>query len=221
MRRFVAPLLIAGTCGVMLCISTAPSVAGTTSARGSGSHSLRVSPSGDSSGDSTYVLGDTGQTVSLPTDWSDSSVAALEAAGIGPGESFDAGVSPGVAGSKSVRPGDAPADGNSTPTATVEEAHSGVTPDSASGCNQSVCIWVYGRGYTVTKWDTVVGDHPYVCSFAAYLGPPNTIEATSNEVCGSGQLYSIWPGTHTFTQKTEICNTWANVSGKPCETVHN
>ncbi len=99
-------------------------------------------------------------------------------------------------------------------------ASNGVTPLSASGCNLSVCITVIGTGLYVSDWSTTAYPSTTVCSFAAYWAN-GVVIATSNQVCGkSGDtFYSDWPNPGFFANNTQVCNTWVQIAGRPCETI--
>ena len=97
----------------------------------------------------------------------------------------------------------------------------GPSIQSAFGCNKSVCIGLTGQGLIVDKWETWAdGDLP-TCTFAAYWANGQVI-ATSNEVCGgvNAQYYSWWNQPGMFADGTQACNTWVNIAGKPCKTIH-
>ena len=93
----------------------------------------------------------------------------------------------------------------------------------AKGCNYDVCIYVYGHGLSVDEWDSSAFNAYGVdeCTYAAYWGPPDTIIATTNEVCGDGDFASYWQGPLQFYGDIEVCNTWVHFPGKPCEWVHS
>jgi len=107
------------------------------------------------------------------------------------------------------------------PVARVEK-RKGVTPASANGCNQSVCISVVGSGLYVSDWSTTAYPSTYVCSYAAYWAN-GVVIATSNEVCGNQNnvFYSDWNNPGYFTNNTQVCNTWLQIAGKPCETIYS
>jgi hypothetical protein len=106
---------------------------------------------------------------------------------------------------------------------TAKVLPSNVRPYSASGCNGNVCIQVTGGGLNVSNWTTTDYNGDYICTFAAYWIPANNVWATSNEVCGT----SFWSGLSSpplpliFRVNTQICNSWWNQPGKPCEYVHS
>lgn len=105
------------------------------------------------------------------------------------------------------------------PTATAVAVPAGARPDSSSGCNGNVCIYLTGSGLRVTSWRTTAYNGDYICTFAAYWAPPNTVIATSNEVCGTSFESSLNPPP-IFRSRVEVCNTWFSQPGKPCEVVH-
>jgi hypothetical protein len=105
------------------------------------------------------------------------------------------------------------------PVARVEKRN-GVTPASASGCNLSVCINVVGSGLYVSDWSTTAYPSTSVCSFAAYWAN-GVVIATSNQVCGNQNtvFYSDWNNPGFFTNNTQVCNTWPQIAGRPCEII--
>jgi hypothetical protein len=97
-------------------------------------------------------------------------------------------------------------------------------PDSATGCNQSVCIYLYGTGLVVNQWNTDVTSGSN-CTQAAYHENSSVI-AVSNILCdGPGYYLSEWsnpgPDGGYFPNNTKLCNTWLNNRGYPCEYVHS
>ena len=97
---------------------------------------------------------------------------------------------------------------------------SSVQPLSASGCNQSVCIYVTGSGTDVTNWSTSATLPASLCTVADYWANGNLVYQ-GNEKCSSGgaSVYSYWPEPGYFAPGTQLCSTWTGVVGKPCETV--
>lgn len=100
-----------------------------------------------------------------------------------------------------------------------------VHPDSASGCNQEVCIDVQGSGLYVDQWNTTAYGN-VGCSYAVYLRNGNYIRIT-DDICptssGDGVYYYDWayPIGGKFGNKDKVCNTWYYLPGKPCETIHS
>jgi hypothetical protein len=91
--------------------------------------------------------------------------------------------------------------------------------DSASGCNQDVCIEVIGSGLTVDNWNTVA--YYSGCSYAVYW-EDNEIAFTGEEVCGDSPLETFASDfSGEFDNGEQVCNTWIDVAGKPCETIHS
>lgn len=95
-----------------------------------------------------------------------------------------------------------------------------VTPLTASGCNQRVCIYVTGSGTRVTWWSTTAVLPSSMCTFAEYWAN-GALVYEGNTKCGSagGEVSSYWPHPGYFATGTQLCNTWIGVPGKPCETV--
>ncbi len=107
-----------------------------------------------------------------------------------------------------------------TRTASPTTPTSSVEPLSASGCNQSVCIYVTGSGTDVTNWSTSATLPGSMCTVADYWADQNLVYQ-GNEKCGSGgtSVSSYWPQPGYFPAGTQLCNTWSNISGRPCESV--
>jgi hypothetical protein len=96
-----------------------------------------------------------------------------------------------------------------------------VVPDSASGCSQRVCIYVFGSGLHVDDWDTSATNASYLCTYSGYW-TAGVLTGTSNVVCGSsGQFWAYWTPLRYYINGTRLCNTWLHLAGKPCETVHS
>lgn len=94
-------------------------------------------------------------------------------------------------------------------------------PDSASGCNDQVCIEVTGTGLEVTKWYTAAysPDNDDICSYPAFW-VDGELDFTGEEICGT--LLEAWDDEpEWFDNHTQLCNTWPGVAGRPCETVHD
>jgi hypothetical protein len=94
------------------------------------------------------------------------------------------------------------------------------SPLTASGCNQNVCIYVVGSGTQVTKWETTAVLPAAMCTVAKYWANGVVIyEGTIK--CGSSgaQVLSYWSDPGYFAPGTQVCNTWTNVPGRPCETI--
>ena len=91
---------------------------------------------------------------------------------------------------------------------------------TASGCNQRVCIYVTGSGTRVTWWSTTAVLPSPMCTFAQYWADGALIYE-GNTKCGSEgtEVSSYWSNPGYFAAGTEVCNTWAGVPGRPCETI--
>lgn len=169
--------------------------------------SATTSPTVTTAGDSTDIAAGTtvtlpnGKVIQLPKNWSQLSISDLARIGIHPGM------------------------GHATITVRPPKA-GGVTANSASGCNDEVCIYVGGSGLIVQSWETTGlydGPEDPFCTYAVYWAPGDTIYATGWEVCGGlGTYYGYEQDTPiAFYTTTEICNTWVGIPGKPCEWVHS
>jgi hypothetical protein len=105
----------------------------------------------------------------------------------------------------------------------VKTFKTSVHPDSASGCNQQTCIFVWGNGAHVSYWSTTgQTNYAYRCTQpAAWIG--GTVAYYGNLYCSSNSFYySTLLSNYTFTGtgNLQVCNTWVNgPKGKPCETI--
>lgn len=88
---------------------------------------------------------------------------------------------------------------------------------SAQRCSGDVCIRVEGSGLTVDKWETWFDADAATCT-RAYFWQDDTVIATSDWTCSDGpaRFTSTWNSPGTFPDGTQLCNTWANATGKPC-----
>jgi hypothetical protein len=93
-------------------------------------------------------------------------------------------------------------------------------PDSASGCNQDVCIEITGSGAHVSDWDTQgYWDGPEICTYSIFE-INSIIIRTGTVVCGgAGVFFTDWPANRSFPTPSLACNQWANIPGYPCETI--
>jgi hypothetical protein len=104
--------------------------------------------------------------------------------------------------------------------ATEPTGSTAVSPLTASGCNQNVCIYVVGSGTQVTKWETSAVLPTAMCTVAKYWAD-GVLVYEGTVKCGSagGSVTSYWSRPGYFPAGTQVCNTWTNVSGRPCETI--
>lgn len=95
------------------------------------------------------------------------------------------------------------------------------SPLSASGCNGSVCIDVQGSGSQVSDWETTAWAASPTCTYANFW-VNGALARQGNQQCVSGgtELRSDWTNT-SFPNGTVLCNTWAGIQGKPCETIES
>jgi hypothetical protein len=163
-----------------------------------------------------------GSRVVLPEDFTEMTVDQLAQLGIVPGM----GSAPEVA---LIAPNDTAPTGSSDGAALLPAADDGrATSRDASGCNQRVCQQVQasgGKGLNITGWFTWVESFPVsTCTFAAFW-EGGSITSTTTQVCGeagkSSSLASKGGLPRKFANNTQVCTTWANISGKPCHTVHS
>lgn len=99
-------------------------------------------------------------------------------------------------------------------------ASASISPLTASGCNQDVCIYVEGSGTQVTYWSTTAVLPASTCTVAKYWAN-GVLVYEGNTKCGTAgaRVSSYWNSPGYFPVGTEVCNTWTNVPGKPCETI--
>jgi hypothetical protein len=95
-----------------------------------------------------------------------------------------------------------------------------VSPQTASGCNQNVCIYVEGSGTQVTYWSTTAALPASMCTLAKYWAN-GALVYEGNTKCGSSgaQAFSYWSDPGYFAVGTQLCSTWTGIPGKPCETI--
>lgn len=105
-----------------------------------------------------------------------------------------------------------------TPTATVTGT---IAPNSASGCNQNVCIFVYGSGLHVDEIDSTAVLPRQMCTVWRIYANGSLI-GRSNMVCGraGATVFGFWHINRNFPNQTKLCVSWFGVPGLPCETVH-
>jgi hypothetical protein len=104
--------------------------------------------------------------------------------------------------------------------ASAASAAPSISPQTARGCSQNVCIYVEGSGTQVTYWSTTAALPASMCTVANYWAN-GVLLYEGNTKCGSsgGQVSSYWPAPGHFAAGTELCNTWTGIQGKPCETI--
>ncbi len=104
--------------------------------------------------------------------------------------------------------------------ASAASAAPSISPLTASGCNQNVCIYVEGSGTQVTYWSTTAALPASMCTVAKYWAN-GVLVYEGNTKCGSSgaQVFSYWTDPGYFAAGTQVCNTWTGVPGKPCETI--
>lgn len=104
--------------------------------------------------------------------------------------------------------------------ASAATAAPSISPQTASGCNQDVCIYVEGSGTQVTYWSTTAALPASMCTVAKYWAN-GVLVYEGNTKCGSSgaQVFSYWSNPGYFAAGTVLCNTWTGVPGKPCETI--
>ncbi len=111
----------------------------------------------------------------------------------------------------------------------VPQPPSVVTPSnvpiqSADGCSGDVCIDVRGDGTTVTEWGTTAYGN-VGCQEAYFLLNNGTVHM-GRYICpepgsGDGVYYDYTGSTGYYPDGSQLCNTWTNSYGRPCESVHS
>jgi hypothetical protein len=135
-------------------------------------------------------------------------------------------------------PSQAPASPTSTsnPSTATHDTHHGTQPTikkisdssvvglSATGTNGAVTIILTGSGLIVNDWTTTAMVTTN-CAQAFFQENGSTINSSGLLCAGSGTYSSDWsnpgPDGGFFPNNTQLCNTWLNQSGRPCETVHS
>lgn len=110
-------------------------------------------------------------------------------------------------------------------TQTHSRSKSGIVPDSASGCNDAVCIDVNGSGNYV-NWVQENGTATDVGCTYGRLWSNGALIGTSNETCWSSvptYLQDFWSLNSNFATGTQLCVDYYPLvgapTGMPCETV--
>ena len=94
-------------------------------------------------------------------------------------------------------------------------------PDSASGCNQDVCIQIIGSSNKVVDWDSqgYYFGSTTLCTRSRFYANGHLIR-TGTVVCGeAGVFYTFWTPNKYFPSPTLACNRWTAIPGYPCETI--
>jgi hypothetical protein len=96
----------------------------------------------------------------------------------------------------------------------------GARPDSASGCNQDVCISIVGSSNHVDEWDSVGFVDNAICTWSDFTINSGLVLST-NVICGdgAGAFVAYWHANRYFPSPSLACNTWFAIPGKPCETI--
>lgn len=164
-----------------------------TSKSATSSQTMQAGSSNDVPAGTTFKLPN-GHRARLPKAWSKMSIQDLSAIGLHPGMGRVAQVKPAVR----------------------------FSPNSASGCNADVCIQVGGSGLKVDYWNTQGLLRGGSCTYSAYWENGRVV-ATGWEICSGPGRYAGFreDAPLYYWGRTQICNTWVSVSGKPCETVHS
>lgn len=119
---------------------------------------------------------------------------------------------------------------SSTVSGTLTGAAAQAIPNSATGCNGSVCIHVQGTGLFV-NYVTASGvtKSQSGCSFGEFLVRGSVREVT-NPVCWNNQpgslesLFAYFPVGYNINDGSQVCVKFSgkgSPSGEPCETIHS
>lgn len=93
-------------------------------------------------------------------------------------------------------------------------------PLTAGGCNDNVCIELEGSGTHVSDWNTTAWAGGSICTHPNFL-VNGVLEAQGNTQCVKNAWVTADWDNLTFPAGTVLCNTWANISGEPCETIES
>ena len=97
-----------------------------------------------------------------------------------------------------------------------------ITTRSAFGCSGDVCISVIGASTTVEEWETTLFGN--VGCTTAHFHINHVIYLSSELICPDspepGVYYAWWlPYDVQFFNGDEVCNSWDNGDGYPCEEI--
>lgn len=93
-------------------------------------------------------------------------------------------------------------------------------PDSASGCNQDVCISIIGSSNHVSDWNTTAyWDGGYICTQSHWVINNANVRTGSGACGGAGVFFSDWVANRYFPSPSLACNWWKVIPGYPCETI--
>lgn len=104
-----------------------------------------------------------------------------------------------------------------------------ISPDSASGTSGDITIYVVGSGSYVDSWWTSALPPKTEETYAAFWANGVVISTSNTVLVTSGNpVVAFWggqpgfkQGQGTFPNGTQLCVTWLNIPGKPCETIEN
>jgi hypothetical protein len=199
-RRLTGLVAAIAAVGVMAALPAGAAVASTTT--GSVAHythtKLILTRSGDLAAGS-IIRNPEGKLVRLPTEWSKMSISGLAKIGIRPSMS-------------------ASSTGKAVDSYAPPSGHS-IRPQTAERSSGLVSIGVVGSGRIVTSWYTSSYPIDYVCTFSVYWAPSSgSILDSGTEVCGGpgGTFYGYLTYPVEYSHNWTACNTWVNLSGKPC-----
>jgi hypothetical protein len=94
----------------------------------------------------------------------------------------------------------------------------GVRPNSASGCNQEVCLQVIGYSNYISRWSTQGFNDGPICSWPDWWYALNVV-ATTPILCvdDPGVFFADWYPNRKFTPNPgSACNSWWGINGFPC-----
>lgn len=164
----------------------------------------------------TIITLASGKTARLPKNWSEMTRADLAAIGIAPNQTSAAAKAAGFTSNTGVTAPPSQRSFGGTP-----KTSGLIRPNSASGCNSYVCIYVAGSGLRIDSWQTKRVATGGMFTFSVWWDSYTHVFLTGSGtyVPASGTVWSNLLAIampHTFPAPTQLCNTWENISGKPC-----
>jgi hypothetical protein len=91
---------------------------------------------------------------------------------------------------------------------------------TATTCNGDTCQTISGSGTNVANWYTQTTAPGSVCTYAEFLEDGVLIAESSSTCIGAGQEAAAnWSDPGYFPVGAQLCTTWTNIPGKPCDTI--
>ena len=102
----------------------------------------------------------------------------------------------------------------------TNETQGTAIPQSASGCNQDVCISIIGSSNHVSDWNTTAyWDGGYICTQSHWVINNANVRTGTGACGGAGVFFSDWQANRYFPSPSLACNWWKVIPGYPCETI--